>query len=225
MTSRWRHAPDQRSRGATADAIACVRALGVVVPHEAIEGLLQRGARREVAAPEHHAPVLLENRALQAFDEAVGPGVARFGARVPEAELAAGRIKRPLELGAAIREDAMHRPPGAPIVRDDDLAQERGGGCRIMGGQQAGQPVRARRAPSLRRAACGRSARATGVAGCVPSAARPYAPPAARARSAGPAAWPSRPGAAAAARCWAPDGPARSAPGRPRSVGSPTWPH
>src|SRR5438552_16986192 len=83
MTSLWRHAPDQRSRGATADAIALVRALSVVVPHEAIEGPLQRPARREVAAPEHHAPVLLENRALQALDEAVGPGVARFGARSP----------------------------------------------------------------------------------------------------------------------------------------------
>src|SRR5882762_7431858 len=82
MTSLWRHAPDQRSRGSTADAIALVRALGVVVPHEAIEGPLQRRARREVAAPEHHAPVLLENRARQAFDEAVGPGVAWFGARV-----------------------------------------------------------------------------------------------------------------------------------------------
>src|SRR5216117_264443 len=145
MTSLWRHAPDQRSRGSTADAIALVRALGVVVPHEAIEGPLQRRARREVAATEHHPPVLLENRALQAFDEAVGPGVARFGARVPEAELAAGRIKRPLELGAAIREDAAHRPPGALVVWDDDLAQERGGGRRIMGGQQAGQPVRAGR--------------------------------------------------------------------------------
>ncbi len=115
--------PDQRSRGSTADAIALVRALGVVVPHEAIEGPLQRRARREVAAPEHHAPVLLENRALQAFDEAVGPGVARFGARVPEVELAAGRIKRPLELGSTIGEDAAHWPPGASVVRDDDLAQ------------------------------------------------------------------------------------------------------
>ena len=145
MTSLWRHAPDQRSRGSTADAIPLVRALGVVVPHEAIEGPLQRRARREVAAPEHHAPVLLENRTLQAFDEAVGPGVARFGARVPEAELAAGRIKRPLELGAAIREDAAHRPPGAPVVRDNDRAQERGGGRGIVGGQQTRQPVRAGR--------------------------------------------------------------------------------
>jgi len=89
--------------------------------------------------------VLLENRALQAFDEPVGPGVARFAARVPEAQLAAGRIKRPLELGAAIREDATHGPVGAPMVRDDDAAQEGGGGRGIVGGQQTGQPVRAGR--------------------------------------------------------------------------------
>src|SRR5438445_8895591 len=114
MTSLWRHAPDQRSRGSTADAIALVRALSVVVPHEAIEGPLQRRARGEVAAPEHHAPVLLENRALQAFDEAVGPGVARFGARVPEPEQAASRIKRPLELGSTIR---CQRSPNFPQAR------------------------------------------------------------------------------------------------------------
>src|SRR5213593_2500456 len=111
MTSRCRHAPDQFGRGSTADAIALVRALSVVVPHEAIEGPLQRRAPREVAAPEHHAPVLLENRALQALDEAVGPGVARFGARVPEPEQAASRLKCPLELGPTIGEDTAHGPP------------------------------------------------------------------------------------------------------------------
>src|SRR3979411_3174312 len=129
MTSLWRHVPAKRSQGSTADATDLVRALGVVVSHEAIAGPVRRRARREVAAPEHHAPVLLENRALQAFDEAVGPGVARFGARVPEAELAAGRIKRPLELGSTIREDAAHWPPGAAGVRADDRARDRGGGA------------------------------------------------------------------------------------------------
>ena len=133
MTSRCRHAPDQSGRGAPADAIALVRPLSVVVPQEAIEGALQSRARREVATTEHHPPVLLENRALQAFDEAVGPGVARFGARVPKAELTAGCRKRSLKLGPAICEDATHRPPGPPGVRDDDFAQERGGGRRIIG--------------------------------------------------------------------------------------------
>ena len=87
---RRRHAPDERARGSTANAVALVRSLGVVVAHEAIEGALQGRAAREVTAPEHHAPELLEDRALQPFDEAVGPGMAGFRARVPEAELATG---------------------------------------------------------------------------------------------------------------------------------------
>jgi len=72
-----RHAPDRRGRGATADAIAVVRALRVVVTHEAIEGPLPGG--------------------------------------------------RPHQM------------------RDNDVAQERGGGRGIVGGQQAGQPVGAGR--------------------------------------------------------------------------------
>src|SRR5205809_813677 len=71
--------------------------------------------------------------------------MARFGARVPDAEPAAARIKRPLELGPAIGEDAAHRPPRALVVGGDHLAQERGCGHRIVGGQQAGQPVRSGR--------------------------------------------------------------------------------
>src|SRR5437660_1158803 len=138
-----RDAPDQSGRSSTPEAVALVRALDVVVPHEAVEGPLQRPATGEVVPTEGHTPVLLENRALQSFDKAVGPGMARCGARVPDVELAAGRRS---------------------------------------------------------------------------------APPAARARSAGCAAWPGRPGAAAAARCWAPSVPARSARGRPRFVDAPRWP-
>src|SRR5213592_546937 len=116
MTSRRHHAPDKSGRGSTANAIALVRALGVVVAHEAVEGPLQGHATGEVVPTEGHTPVLLENRALQPFDKAVGPGMARFGARVPDAEPAAARIKRPLELGPAIGEDAAHRPPRALVV-------------------------------------------------------------------------------------------------------------
>src|SRR4030095_13144598 len=98
---RCRHTPDERGRGSTADAVALVRPLGVVVAHEAIEGALQGRATRKVAAPEHHAPELLENRALQPFDEAVGPGMAGFRTSVPKAELATRGIKGPPEIPAA----------------------------------------------------------------------------------------------------------------------------
>src|SRR6266480_1660713 len=122
---RRRHAPDERARGSTANAVALVRSLGVVVAHEAIEGALQGRAAREVTAPEHHAPELLEDRALQPFDEAVGPGMAGFRARVPEAELATGDIKGALEFRPAVGEHAPHRPAGALEVGHDDLPQER----------------------------------------------------------------------------------------------------
>jgi len=51
----------------------------VVEVQEAIERGLQRPPAREVLPPEGNAPVLVQNRLLQAFDEAVGPGVARRG--------------------------------------------------------------------------------------------------------------------------------------------------
>src|SRR5207244_8455243 len=70
MTSRRHHAPDKSGRGSTANAIALVRALGVVVAHEAVEGPLQGHATGEVVPTEGHTPVLLENRALQPFDKA-----------------------------------------------------------------------------------------------------------------------------------------------------------
>ena len=75
-----RHAPDERGRGATADAVAVVWPLGVVVMHEAVEGALQARAAGEAASPEHHAPEFLKDRTLQPFDKAVGPGMAWFRA-------------------------------------------------------------------------------------------------------------------------------------------------
>src|SRR5437773_10968041 len=114
MTSRRHHAPDKSGRGSTANAIALVRALGVVVAHEAVEGPLQGHATGEVVPTEGHTPVLLENRALQPFEKAVGPGMRRVGSRVPCAEPEAARIERPLRLVPAIGEEPAHRRPGAP---------------------------------------------------------------------------------------------------------------
>src|SRR2546428_10689997 len=106
MTSLRRHTSDERGRGSTPHAIALMRTLGVVVAHEVGEGALQGRPVGEVAATEDHTPELLENRALLPFDEAVGPGIPRFGARVPDAALATSRIQRALELRPTIVDDA-----------------------------------------------------------------------------------------------------------------------
>jgi len=58
----------------------------------------------EVATPEGHAPVLLEDRALQALDEPVGPGMAGFGAGMVDTQLPAGLIERSVKLGATVRQ-------------------------------------------------------------------------------------------------------------------------
>jgi hypothetical protein len=48
----------------------------VVELHEAAEAAIERGAAGEVVAPEHHAPMLGEDRLLQALDEPVRPGIS-----------------------------------------------------------------------------------------------------------------------------------------------------
>src|SRR5216110_1553428 len=142
MTSRRHHAPDKSGRGSTANAIALVRALGVVVAHEAVEGPLQGHATGEVVPTEGHTPVLLENRALQPFDKAVGPGMARFGARVTNPELATRLIEGAFEFGPTIGQHAADLPAGPLIVRHHDVAQKRGRVGGEMSGQQPGQAVR-----------------------------------------------------------------------------------
>ena len=95
-------APEERGWGATPEAIALVGPLVIVGLHEPLETALQGRATGEVTAAKGHAPVFLQDRALEAFDKAVSPGVPRLGARVAEAQGVTGFIERPLELGAAV---------------------------------------------------------------------------------------------------------------------------
>src|SRR5688572_31827587 len=99
-------APRRAPRVCALGGVALMRAVVIVVAHEVAERVLQRGAAREVPAAERDAPVLLQDSALQALDEAVGPGVARLRARVTNAEVPTGLIESPLELRAAVGEDA-----------------------------------------------------------------------------------------------------------------------
>jgi len=60
--------------------------------------------------------VLVEDRALDALDEAVGEGVARLDSRVTDFEGAAGLVERALELASTIVEDSLERPTRARQV-------------------------------------------------------------------------------------------------------------
>ena len=73
-----------------------MRSLDVVEPQIAVERPLQGADTREVLATKGDAPVLMQDRALHAFDKAVGPRVSRFRARdANAAPLTAGDETRP----------------------------------------------------------------------------------------------------------------------------------
>src|ERR687897_2452718 len=96
--------PHERGRGATAHAIALMGPLLVVVAHEAVQRALKGKPTGEVPPAKDHAPVLLQDGALQPLDEAVGPAMARFGARVPNAEVPTHLIEGAFEFGTAVGE-------------------------------------------------------------------------------------------------------------------------
>src|SRR5262245_10569444 len=121
-------AEQNHGRGATAGAVAMVRPLVIVEAQEAVEGALELGQLGEVAAPELHPPVLVEDRALQTLDEAVGPSVTGLRLGVADPKLVAGLGEGTGELAAAVREHALDRPAGLAVGRDEDVAQEAGGG-------------------------------------------------------------------------------------------------
>src|SRR5262250_2447441 len=91
----------QKERGGSpaAEPVALMRAVAVVVAHELVEGVLQGPAAGEVASAESHAPVLLQDGALQPLDEPVGPGMPGFRAGVADVERPTGVIEGALELG------------------------------------------------------------------------------------------------------------------------------
>src|SRR5437899_2987583 len=89
MSSVVDRAPDECGRGATAHSVALMGTVLVVVAHEAVQRALEREAAGEVSTAKDHAPVFLQDGALQALDEAVGPGMARLGPRVARGSAAA----------------------------------------------------------------------------------------------------------------------------------------
>src|SRR2546422_6035376 len=132
MTSCLDGAPDERGRCPAAEPVALMRPLVVVVAHELSERPLQRRATGEVSASEGDAPVLLQDRALQALNEAVGPGMTRLRAGVAQAELATGLIEGAVELGAPVGPGARPGPARPSKERHEDVAQKSGSvGCGV----------------------------------------------------------------------------------------------
>src|SRR5262250_1004593 len=133
---RWSAAPD---------AVAMMGSLEVIELHEPVKAAIERRPAGEVVPAKDHAPVLGEDRLLQALHEAVGPGMARLDARVADPQRRTRRRELGFELSAPIREHALDRPAGLPEGRNDHRAQERRHGGRGELGQDSGDAVRTRR--------------------------------------------------------------------------------
>src|SRR4029453_1414254 len=137
-------APEERGWGAAAEPIALMGPLVIVGLHKGLETALQRRPTGERAPPEGHAPILLQDRALQPLDEAIRPGAPWLSPGMAEAEGPTGRIEDSLKLGPAIGEYAAQPPARAPTQRAKEGAEEVSGRFGGVGGQQPGHAVRAR---------------------------------------------------------------------------------
>ena len=97
--SRWVHGRQLPGRGiGRLEVERAVRPVFVVEAKKPVEAASKGLARGEVATTKLHAPVLLQDRALQPLHKAIGPGTARLGPGVPQAV-------RATELGG-VRTDA-----------------------------------------------------------------------------------------------------------------------
>src|SRR5262245_12196941 len=139
---------EDRGRRLAADAVTMVRPVEVVELHEVTEAAIERGAAGEVVTPEHDAPVLGEDRLLQALDEAVGPSVTRPNPGVADSEGHAGGIELGFKLTAA---RVRSRPPLQAGTADSGAqagVEKLSDGARRQLGQDSGHAVGARRIAS-----------------------------------------------------------------------------
>ena len=108
----------------SAQTVAAMRALRVVEHEEPVQRPLQGRGRAEVVPTKRNAPVFMQNRALQALHESVGPRMPRLRPRVAHLVVGTGGDEPGLELLAVVGQHARQAPACAPIAREDDLGQK-----------------------------------------------------------------------------------------------------
>jgi len=116
-------AAEKPRRGTLSQAVALMGPLLVVEPHEGIERALHCRSGGEVLAPEVDAPVLVQDRAPQALDEAVGRRMSGPGARVANAQRPAGVVEGTQELRAPVGQHPLQWPTRAARARPQDPAR------------------------------------------------------------------------------------------------------
>ena len=93
-----------------------MRALRVVEHEEPVQRPLQSRGRAEVVPTKRNAPVFMQNRALQALHESVGPRMPRLRPRVAHLVVGTGGDEAGFELLAVVGQHARQAPAGSPIA-------------------------------------------------------------------------------------------------------------
>ena len=95
--------------GAAVEAIPAVGPLVIVEVHEPIERALKRPLAGEILPAKGDAPMLVQNRFLEALHEAVGPGMSGLRLRDAQMEPLAARGKDALEFLAVVPSEGEAR--------------------------------------------------------------------------------------------------------------------
>ena len=132
--------PEDRGGWMAPESIALMGPVVIVEAQEAVERTLQRRPAREVPAAEDDPPVLLQDRPLQPFDEAIGPGMSRLRPGVANAQRSARLIEGALELRAAVGQDPLNRPARATIVRDTTVRRKVAAAVAVKAGSSHATP-------------------------------------------------------------------------------------
>ena len=101
-----------------------MRPIVVVESQVPLQRAVELQTSSEVSPTKGHTPVLVKDRALQAFDEAVGPCVTGFRTCVTDTQALTGFIKRSFELASPIGQDSLKRPISRFVERQEDLHEE-----------------------------------------------------------------------------------------------------
>jgi len=119
-------AGEQGCRRPPLQAVPLMRALPIVEAQVGLQIALQLRDARIVRPAEGDPPQLAQDRPLQAFDEAIGPRMARFGTAMLDPQLATGGQEASIGLRPPIGQDGADVLARVPVGGYHAGPQERG---------------------------------------------------------------------------------------------------
>ena len=140
--------PEEVGRPEATCPVSLMGSFVVVEGQVNLQGPFELTTMREVSPAEGHTPMLVEDRSLKTFDEAVGPCVSGFRPRMADLQALTGGIKRAPKLATPIGEDPLKGPSSGFVDWQQSFGKEAGSVFSRIGRDDAGRSVRAGRIAS-----------------------------------------------------------------------------